>query len=149
MLPPTERTSNWKVPLRMLRPRRKGSQLNAMKEADIGDLQEYLSDMIHAHSVRVEQYKFLLKCTAWEVEWDIKKAMNDIWGKRWLLLGQIEDMYPTLAQPVTVAPDSTNQPLAQREGRKEERGPNKDGIWFGSGLKRKSPGMRKRRGMTT
>ncbi|KAG8727328.1 hypothetical protein FRC11_013481 [Ceratobasidium sp. 423] len=148
MLPPTERTSNWRVPLRMLRPRRKGSQLNAMKEADIGDLQEYLSDMIHAHSVRVEQYKFLLKCTAWEVEWDIKKAMNDIWGKRWLLLGQVEDMYPTLAQPITAAPDSTNQPRGQKGRGKDERDSNKDRLGYRSGLTRRDQVVGRPRNMT-
>ncbi|CAE6488158.1 unnamed protein product [Rhizoctonia solani] len=106
----TRSNSNWRAALRMIRPRSNGSQSNTMKETDIGDLQEYLSNMIRAHTVRVEQYKFQLKCEAWDVEWDIKEAMNDIWGKRWPLLGQIEDMYLTLAEPVTLVPDSTKSP---------------------------------------
>ncbi|CAE6492896.1 unnamed protein product [Rhizoctonia solani] len=147
MLPSTESNANWRVPLRMIRPRRNGSQSNTMKETDIGELQEYLSDMIRAHSLRVEQYKFLLKCAACDVEWDIKKAMNDIWGKKWLLLGQIEDMYPTLAQPVTSDPDSTNQPSEQKGGMKDESGSSKIGMRYDSWLKRRGAVIR--RAMTT
>ncbi|KAL5632931.1 hypothetical protein ACGC1H_003429 [Rhizoctonia solani] len=49
-----------------------------MQEASLDDLLEYLSAMIHAHSLRVEQYRFLLGCSAEEVERDIKEKMNGV-----------------------------------------------------------------------
>ncbi|KAL5632932.1 hypothetical protein ACGC1H_003429 [Rhizoctonia solani] len=53
-------------------------QPRMMQEASLDDLLEYLSAMIHAHSLRVEQYRFLLGCSAEEVERDIKEKMNGV-----------------------------------------------------------------------
>ncbi|KAF8749088.1 hypothetical protein RHS01_10332 [Rhizoctonia solani] len=61
------------------------SQAQQLKEASIGELQELISDMIHAHSVRIENFRVLLGCSAREVEQDIKRTMNDIWRNNWLI----------------------------------------------------------------
>ncbi|KAH7322244.1 hypothetical protein B0J17DRAFT_723577 [Rhizoctonia solani] len=87
----------WKAPLRMMRPKRKSSGSSIMREIDIGYLQQYLSDMIHAHSARVGQYALLLKCTSEGVDTDIKTAMNEVWRSRWLILGQVEEVNPALS----------------------------------------------------
>ncbi|KAJ1299956.1 hypothetical protein OPQ81_002624 [Rhizoctonia solani] len=125
---PTECSSVWRSPIRMFRPQRKGSQSSIMKETDIGDLQAYLSDMIHAHSVRVEQYKMLLKCSAWEVEGDIKQTMNEIWKKRWLLLGQVDSMILQLQAP---------RAQRYRRGQKDRQNSGKVGTGHESELKRR------------
>ncbi|KAH7318852.1 hypothetical protein B0J17DRAFT_773201 [Rhizoctonia solani] len=57
----------------------KWAQPSMMEESDLDDLREYLSNMIWAHGVRVEQYKLILGCSAKEIQWDVKGAMNDIW----------------------------------------------------------------------
>ncbi|CUA67869.1 hypothetical protein RSOLAG22IIIB_03301 [Rhizoctonia solani] len=45
---------------------------------NMNDLREYVAAMIQAHSIRVAQYKFLLRYDAGEVERDIKTVMNDL-----------------------------------------------------------------------
>ncbi|CAE6450047.1 unnamed protein product [Rhizoctonia solani] len=96
-LPPAGFDIHWKSPLRMIRPKRNSSGSGIMREIDIGYLQQYLSDMIYSHSVRVGQYALLLKCTAQGVDTDIKKAMDEIWANRWLILGQVEEVDPILS----------------------------------------------------
>ncbi|KAJ1304167.1 hypothetical protein OPQ81_008567 [Rhizoctonia solani] len=115
---PTECRTLWRAPSRMIRPRRcpqrkgMGIWTSTMKETDIGNVQAYLSGMIRAHGVRVEQYKNVSKCSAWEVERDIKKAMNEIWGGRWWLLGQVDQ---TLLQPQA---SSAERYLSKQKGQK-------------------------------
>ncbi|CAE6421190.1 unnamed protein product [Rhizoctonia solani] len=77
--------SAWKMLFRLVRSQRKNSQAQQLKEASIGELQELISDMIHAHSVRIENFRVLLGCSAREVEQDIKRTMNDIWRNNWLI----------------------------------------------------------------
>ncbi|CAE6440864.1 unnamed protein product [Rhizoctonia solani] len=56
-----------------------GHQPREMQTANWYELKAYLLAMIHAHSLRVEQYKFVLRCSAEEVERDIKEKMSQIW----------------------------------------------------------------------
>ncbi|CAE6534962.1 unnamed protein product [Rhizoctonia solani] len=84
---PTKNNTFWRAPVQVLLGKLKDSRTSAMQEwgmqeSDIGSLQKYLSDMIHTHSLRVEQYKFVLKCSAEDVERDIKMGMDEIWS-RW------------------------------------------------------------------
>ncbi|CAE6474894.1 unnamed protein product [Rhizoctonia solani] len=73
---PTEGSlSIWGVAPVFIQDKRK----DVMRESTIGDLKALLWSMIHAHSVRVEQYRFLLRCNAKDVERDIKTAMNEVW----------------------------------------------------------------------
>lgn len=44
-----------------------------------GEMQNFIKELIHAHSTRVGQYKMMLKCTAPEVKETIRSAMSDIW----------------------------------------------------------------------
>ncbi|CAE6439677.1 unnamed protein product [Rhizoctonia solani] len=85
-----ERGATRRVSLRLVHAKFKSAQPSAtqksnMKDSTIGGLQKYLSDMICVHSTRVELYKFLLGCSAREVERDIKVAMNEIW---WAFFGR-------------------------------------------------------------
>ncbi|CUA71628.1 hypothetical protein RSOLAG22IIIB_09726 [Rhizoctonia solani] len=90
MLPLAKSNCAKRTPLRIIHPQRRGSRAIIMKDVTIGELQAHLSNLIHTHSLRVEHFKLVLKCNALEVERDIKQAMNRIWGRRRLLLGQVD-----------------------------------------------------------
>ncbi|CUA71496.1 hypothetical protein RSOLAG22IIIB_09624 [Rhizoctonia solani] len=59
----------------------KQEQGPVMTTVTILQMQEYLIDLIRAHSVRVEQYKWATRAVADEVARDIKSAMDDIWKR--------------------------------------------------------------------
>ncbi|CAE6441356.1 unnamed protein product [Rhizoctonia solani] len=122
LLPSTQYDSAWKVPFRLMVPQRKNSQ--PMKEANIGELQGYLSEMIRAHAARVEQYKVLLKCNAVEVEQDIKQTMNDIWGRNSLLLGQVEEVKAVVSNPVDHRTGHRKPQGLKRRSRVSKKGPD-------------------------
>ncbi|CAE6459336.1 unnamed protein product [Rhizoctonia solani] len=123
------------------RAQRKGSQAIVMKEVTIGELQGYLSSLIRTHSLQVQRYKLLLKCNAVEVERDIKQTVNRIWGKRWLLLGQVD---------MTLVPVVTRDPIKRRPGKKlggwDERDLDMIGREYESGLRRRSRVKPRKRG---
>ena len=50
-----------------------------MTPATIIDMQEYLLRLIDAHSVRVEQYRWLTKAIATVVASDIRRAIDEVW----------------------------------------------------------------------
>ncbi|CAE6397178.1 unnamed protein product [Rhizoctonia solani] len=130
-----------RAPIRTSHPQRKGSQAVIMKEVTIGELQGYLSSLIRTHSLRVQHYKLLLKCNALEVERDIKQTVNRIWGKRWLLLGQVD---------MTLVPVNTRDPINRRPGKKmagwDERDLDMIGREYEPGLRRRSRVKPRKRG---
>ncbi|EUC55977.1 hypothetical protein RSOL_150720 [Rhizoctonia solani AG-3 Rhs1AP] len=56
-----------------------GHRPREMQEANLKEIKTYLLAMIRTHSLRAEQYKFILGCSAEGVERDITEKMNYIW----------------------------------------------------------------------
>jgi hypothetical protein len=54
------------------------SELDGVSTSSIENMDSYVNKLIHAHSGRLEQYKLWLKCSASEVEQDIRQAMDDV-----------------------------------------------------------------------
>ncbi|CAE6523560.1 unnamed protein product [Rhizoctonia solani] len=77
--PQTEHIPVRKTLFGVFRSTHKGGRPRPMQELDIGDFQRYLSGKIRAHGIRVEQYKFLLRSNAGDVERGIKLAMDCMW----------------------------------------------------------------------
>ncbi|CAE6442222.1 unnamed protein product, partial [Rhizoctonia solani] len=52
---------------------------NSLRESTMVEMQEYLTRLVQAHSIRVEEYRWLTRASAPDVARDVTKVMDEIW----------------------------------------------------------------------
>ncbi|CEL57180.1 hypothetical protein RSOLAG1IB_08413 [Rhizoctonia solani AG-1 IB] len=80
----SRRFGNWKNPLKKARAKQSSNQRSTMNEltmheVQVEGLQKLSSAMIRVHARQVEEYKFVLHCSALQIERDMKTTISDIW----------------------------------------------------------------------